>query len=135
MFTLTPGQCASKLVDGSVYRIIDQLFSASNIDVEYPPYLARESSDHAWCTDSLGNSDSPWLEVNFGAEVHIIQIATGGLDNFVPFSDEYVRSYRIQYSTGDGSLMDVIDSATNQPKVTTIVSLIVLNSLIRAGIC
>ena len=93
--TCIPADCDDELIDGAVYRVSDQLFSASSSTSSNPPHSAREGSG-SWCTGKLAVDDSPWLGVRFGVNVRIQGLGTAGLSRL--FSSEYVRSYQVQYA-------------------------------------
>ena len=93
--TCVPVDCDDELIDGAVYRVSDQLFSASSCASGNPPHSAREGSG-SWCTENIAVSDSPWLGVRFGVNVRIQGLGTAGIGGI--FSSEYVSSYQVQYA-------------------------------------
>ena len=96
--TCTAADCDNELIDGTVYRVSDQLFSASSSTNSNPPHSAREGSGSSWCTENLAVSDSPWLGVRFGVNVRIQKLGTAGLSRILNIVSEYVRSYQVQYA-------------------------------------
>ena len=92
--TCTAADCDNELIDGAVYRVSDQLFSASSSTNSNPPHSAREGSGSSWCTEDLAVSDFPWLGVRFGVNVRIQRLGTAGMSS----GSEYVRSYQVQYA-------------------------------------
>ena len=94
--TCTAADCDDELIDGAVYRVSDQLFSASSSASSNSPHSARKGSGSSWCTETLVVSDSPWLGVRFGVNVRIQGLGTAGIGGI--FSSEYVSSYQVQYA-------------------------------------
>ena len=111
--------CDDELIDGAVYRVSDQLFSASSSTNSNPPHSAREGSGSSWCTENLANGDTPWLEVWFGVDVEIQAISTGGLKPTIfPISHEYISSYQVQYAgVNVQQLQNITDQNSTNPKV------------------
>ena len=119
--TCTAADCDDELIDGTVYRVSDQLFSASSSASSNPPHSAREGSGSSWCTEDLAVSDSPWLGVRFGVNVRIQGLGTAGIWRGYLSGSEYVGSYQVQYArVGEQQLRYVTNEENDTiPMVTT----------------
>ena len=113
--------CHEALIDGSTYSVPDDNFSASSTSILQPPSDARLGSGlgNAWCSMTLNNTDSPWVQVEFDFPVEIHSVAVAGHDRAFPLSNEYIVNYKIQYRPVGGELQFVIDNSTQLPQVFT----------------
>ena len=112
-------ECNEALIDGSTYNVADDNFSASSSSSLQPPSDARLGSGDAWCSMTLDNTDSPWVQVEFDFPVEIHSVAVAGHDRLFPLSNEYIVNYKIQYRPVGGELQFVIDNSTQLPQVFT----------------
>lgn len=80
------GDCDLPLLDGSMYRVIDQHFEASgSSNTSHGPEQVRLTGQ-GWCTNMQGfDIHDPWIQIEFGAQVRVtgIEIARVSADNFV----------------------------------------------------
>ena len=111
-------ECNEALIDGPTYNVLDGNFSASSThnDGDHPPSDARLGSDDAWCSMTLDNTDSPWVQVEFDFPVEIHSVAVAGHFRFFALSNEYIVNYYIQFRPVGGVLQFVMDS-TQLPQV------------------
>ena len=117
--------CHEALIDGSTYSVPDENFSASSThnDGDHPPSDARLGSGDAWCSMTLDNNDSPWVQVEFDFPVEIHSVAVAGHDRInllIPLvTDEYIVNYKLQYRPVGGDLQFVMNDSTQLPQVFT----------------
>ena len=89
-------ECKEPLLDGALYRVIDNYFTASgSLNESHQPYEARLNGS-GWCANEQGfNIFDPWLQVEFGTDVKINRITIMGAELDKTLS--YVSHFQLEY--------------------------------------
>ena len=105
------------LISGTTYRVDDQFITSDSSDGRFTPQESRLGGE-SWC--SAESSTSPWLQVDFGHDVTISTIQTGGYDSTIFFifsNDYYVDSFEVHIGNSSEDLEPVLTPNTTNPMV------------------
>ena len=107
------------LISGTTYRVDDQFITSDSSDgPRFTPQESRLGGNTSWC--SAKNPMSPWLQVDFGHDVTISTIQTGGYDERLFFffsNDYYVDSFEVHIGNSSEDLEPVLTPNTTDPMV------------------
>lgn len=79
--------------------IPDASITASNFDQSYPKTKVRMSDPSAWCLP-VGQSGSPYLQVDFGENVLLCAVETRGLDDNA--DGLYAQKFKLSFAPSGG---------------------------------
>ena len=111
--------CATleELIDGNMFRVEDsQITASSSYSDDYSTRHLRLSASSSWCPAD-GQAANSWVQVEFGADVIILELRIGGDEVFLNIFDYYLTEFTVEVGPSTSQLSPILDPNTNQPMV------------------